>query len=529
MSGISNWLRLHACVLGIGAVLLLTVGGLPDAVRAQTDFSMSQRPVAVAPPVTGSAVTPLRRFTKGACPFRVPAWMSVTCGTISVPEDRRHTDSPAIRLAVAIVRARSAHPLPDPLVYLSGGPGSAALSSTPRLARGWSAFLANRDLIVFDQRGTGFSRPSLACPESDGSDADAPSRAISPDARVRAEAAALLRCHDRLVSHGVTPSAYTSAASAADLDDLRLTLGYKQWNILGISYGTRLALTAMRDKPAGIRAVILDSVYPPPVNLYTAMPSNVERSFNALFNGCAVDKRCARAYPDLESQFYDLIAQLDARPIAVTVRDPRTGAFAKVHFDGARLIGLLFDSLYRTDLIPLLPQMVADAHAGKYALLASLENQRLSRKLGFSAGLYFSVQCNEEIPFATAQELTSAAAAHPRLRPYFAINLDETPEIFAFCRSWGGRTPDPRENEPVRSAIPTLILAGAYDPITPPAWARLTASTLEASYVYEFPGTGHAVVARGACPARIIRDFLNDPATAPDASCIAGLGSPNFR
>jgi pimeloyl-ACP methyl ester carboxylesterase len=194
--------------------------------------------------------------------------MTIACGMLTVREDRSQPNGATIQLAVAIIPTRSPTPAPDPVVYLAGGPGSAALSGAPRLARAWAPFLANRDLIVFDQRGTGFSRPALRCPESERSSDAELGRVLSADESVRAEVAALQRCHARLVREGVHLGAYTSAASAHDLEDLRVALGYGRWNLLGISYGTRLALTAMRDTPQSIRSVILDSTYPLQVNLY---------------------------------------------------------------------------------------------------------------------------------------------------------------------------------------------------------------------------------------------------------------------
>jgi pimeloyl-ACP methyl ester carboxylesterase len=92
--------------------------------------------------------------------------------------------------------------------------------------------------------------------------------------------------------------------------------------------------------------------------------------------------------------------------------------------------------------------------------------------------------------------------------------------VYALCDSFGIDTPQPIENEPVQSDIPALLLAGEYDPITPPFWAPLAAETLSTSYVYQFSGTGHAVITRGACPQRLIRSFLDNPTSAPDGSCV---------
>lgn len=307
-----------------------------------------------------------------------------------------------------------------------------------------------------------------------------------------------------------------------------MALGYTRWNLFGISYGTRLALTAMRDYPAGIRSVVLDSVYPLQVNLYTDMPANANRAFTTLFNGCARNAGCNARYPNLEDVFYATVEQLNANPVTVSIRNPRTGGNMPAVFDGSRLISLLFGMLYNTDVIPQLPTLIYDTYQGNYALLTQLEARRLGRQGGFSHAMYFSVQCSEEIAFATPDEVYSTVAAFPRLSTFFSGILENTPSIFTLCSAWGVYPPDPIENEPVQSDIPTLLLTGEYDPITPPEWGHLAAQTLRTGFHYKFAGTGHAVVTRGACPYGMIQAFLNNPTVAPAGECAAALGGPPF-
>lgn len=460
------------------------------------------------------------RYEPAACPFGNRP--RVECGYLTVPEDRGNPGGATIRLAVAIVRSNSPNPAPDPLVYLSGGPGSGATYIASGLALSFGGFMGNRDLIVFDQRGTGYSEPRLICPEVAQALAELSGRTLAPGDKVRAETDALLRCKDRLVGEGVNLAAYSSAASAADMEDLRQTLGYAQWNIIGISYGTRLALTAMRDYPAGIRSVILDSVYPPQVNLYTGMPFAINRAFQTLFDNCAADPGCNASYPDLGNVFYALIDRLNQQPITVQVLNPNNGRFIPMVFDGYRFIDLTFRSVYRTSEIPGLPRMIYDTSNGNYAALADLQSRRMrgGGSQGVSHAMYFAVQCNEEILFEPLEAVQAAAAAYPRLQNFFLDTMEFTENVYTLCAAWGISSPDPRENLPVQSDIPTLILAGEYDPITPPTWAPQTAETLSRSYVYEFPNTGHAVIVTGACPVGIARDFINTPTNAPNSACI---------
>lgn len=465
-------------------------------------------------------------FEATACPFAVPRDLAIRCGYLLVPEDRSQPDSSLIRLLVAIARGNGTRP--DPVVYLSGGPGSSAVGGTVGLARGWARWLDGRDLVVVDQRGTGYSEPNLACRESDELTYALLEQPVGRAEKVARELEALLRCRDRLRQHGVNLAAYTSAASAQDLADLRAALGYDEWNLFGISYGTRLALTTLRDQPAGLRSMVLDSVYPPQVHLFRDMPASLDRALQTLFAGCAADTTCAAAYPDLEGTFYRLVERLDAEPVQVRAYDPRHDRRIVITVDGSELVSLTFKMLYNSASIPALPHMIGAAAAGDYGPLAELEQKRLGRMGGFSHGMYFAVECSEEIPFATNQELEAALAAYPRLRGFFAGIIENTPTIWELCAAWGVAEPQPIENEPVYGDVPTLVLAGDYDPVTPPEWGQATAEGLRTSHFYRFPGTGHAVITRGACPATIIRSFLDNPPAAPATGCIGEMGAPNF-
>jgi hypothetical protein len=98
----------------------------------------------------------------------------------------------------------------------------------------------------------------------------------------------------------------------------------------------------------------------------------------------------------------------------------------------------------------------------------------------------------------------------------------------SICEMWGAGTADALENAPVMSDIPTLILAGEYDPITPPAWGELVQQSLSNAYYYEFTGTGHGVSLSGDCAQSVVESFWADPASEPATACLADIGSPTF-
>lgn len=481
-------------------------------------------PTSTPSPVPTIVYTPV--FEPAACQFYVPGDYSPQCGYLVVPENRRRPDSPMIRLHVAIFKSTSPAPAPDPVIHLGGGPGSPTTDWAEYLfdVGIMDGFLRSRDYVLFDQRGTGNSVPRLNCPERDDMAVTLLTRSFDLETASSMALDAYARCRDRLRGEGIDLSAYNSAASAADINDLRVALGYDQINLYGVSYGTRLALTTMRDYPTTIRSAILDSTYPPQVNLYTTWARHAERAFDVLFDGCAADAACNAAYPDLRSVFYQLAAQLEASPAPVDAYNSGQGNTVTVLVDSDVLIDVLFSGLYRMDTIPSMPALIYETSRGSH--------NRLSRRLGLffdrggSAGMTNSVECNEEVPFSTYEDmLADNIAVQPLVRDHFNNDIRV---YFSMCDAWGAGRADPVENEPVASSIPTLLLTGEYDPITPPEWTTLAAQTLPNSTVYQFPGWGHWIMRSGACGLNIGLDFMDNPTIAPNASCIAAMGPPAF-
>ena len=476
-----------------------------------------------SPTPTLPAPTPAYQpvFEPGPCAFAVPEGTSPTagpsCGFLVVPENRSRAGSAPVRLAAAIFHTPAEDPAPDPVVYLAGGPGSSALDAAGYLfRRGLGAILDRRDFILFDQRGTGYSQPRLDCPEREALTPDLLAGTYAKDAASQAIVEAFQRCHDRLAGAGIDLSAYSSAASAADLDDLRRALGYPQVNLYGVSYGTRLALTAMRDRPEAIRSVVLDSTYPLEVNLYTSLAPNAERAFNVLFDRCAADPGCSSAYPDLRDVFYNLVDQLNANPAAVTLT--AGGAVRTVKLDGELLVDLLFGGLYNPLVIATMPGMIFDIQRGDYASAVLRERLGLYFETQAALGMQMAVQCSEEIPFSRPEEaITASAGVQPQIAAFFPLSVQP---LFAACPSWNSSPPDPRENQPVASSLPALVLAGEYDPITPPVWGQTTAEKLTRGYFYEFPGSGHWVTRSSRCALQMALAFWEDPASPPEAGCI---------
>ena len=494
-----------------------------------------------APPTAAATSEPTPQpaaaFQSGPCPFDLPAGQveseTVECGYLLVPEDRTDPASPTLRLAVAIFRHPDGQPEPDPIIYLEGGPGASRLEL---MALTFALvlepmFAANRDIIVFDQRGVGLSEPALDCPALDELgmellDNEMDGKELTDQEMYDVTLETLLECGDDLRATADL-TAYNSVASAADVNDLRLALGYDQVNLWGLSYGTRLALEVLRTHPEGVRSVVLDATYPPDVDLYVEAPANADRSFDLLFESCAADEACNAAYPDLRTVFFDTVDRLEATPATFQVTDPLTRETYDAVMDGDSLVGILFQFLYETDVIPSLPKIIYDASQDNFDLIALLFSSLLLAREAISEGMQFTVQCNEELAFSSPEEYEAALAGYPELAGFFEHSKIGSLS-YETCPQWGAGQADPSANEPVGSDIPTLILAGEYDPVTPPSWAQRVSTTLANSYAFEYPGVGHGSSIVAGCPQEMMLAFLKDPSNAPDDACIAAMGEPKF-
>ncbi len=290
-----------------------------------------------------------------------------------------------------------------------------------------------------------------------------------------------------------------------------------------MSYGTRLALTAMRDHPEGIRSVILDSTYPPQVDGFLEFPSGMVRALNVLFDSCRSDAACARAYPDLERTFLDAVARLNEEPVRFDITHPLSGQTFDALYNGDSLVGLVFQSLYSPSIIPLLPEAISDTVRGLYGTVAAIEGQLLANNEFSSTGMYYSVQCAEEARFVDEEAVAAENARYPEY-----LSFLEGEGLFRVCDEWGAYQAGPIENEPVASNIPTLVLAGGFDPITPPSYGRRAADTLSRSFFFEVPSAAHGVANDNDCTRAIALAFVDDPLVEPDAACIRGLAPIGF-
>ena len=398
---------------------------------------------------------PTSAFQSAPCPFQLGTGLvdglQVTCGYVTVPQNRNVNDGRQVKLALAIFKAPQYRnsPDPDPVLRLDGGPGGPSLATWAHVvnATNYNRVIFDHDVIMFDQRGTGYSTPSLRCLDNE----------------------TLRACHDRLVKSGIDLNGYNSLQNAADVRDLIHALGYQQMTLYGVSYGTRLALTVMRLYPAVVHAAVLDSVYPPNHNR-NDLPSDAQRVFTVLFQGCAKDASCNAKYPNLERVFSTLVDTLNAHPISFDTVDPATNHHYTVSFGGNALVSWLFSTLYVTAFIPRLPRTIYQIHAHNYSQLSSLYGS-LHFNHTFSAGMFYSTTCSEDWPFLTQQDITrSLQGITPQIAAVFG--LDEQRE-YDICQFWHVQAVPAAQKLPVIATCrPSCWLANTIRSRRPPMARR---------------------------------------------------------
>ena len=485
--------------------------GTADRIAAAQAPAFQPTAAPTSQPAIGSALpaprtSGLPRFEALAtCPSGV-----ARCGYVVVPERHARPDGPTIRLAVDVYERMNLAAPPEPAVYLQGGPGVKRSSTTQaiwRIATG--AVRQNRDVILYDQRGVGQSRPSLDCPELDQARFEIAEHGLD-FVTAPQRFGAIEQCRDRLQGTGADLAAYTTAESVADLDDIRAALGYERVNLVGMSYGTYLAQAAMRAHPTRIRSVVLDSVVPLDIQI-RAQPFTAEAdaALEQTFVLCAADPACNRAFPRLRDRYLQLLTRLAQQPVRVPVPGDSTRS---VLIDARRFGRAVYDRMYLgPSSVPLL---ITTTDRGDYRHLSEEVLKSIRTLPSYAEGYSFSVNC-KRLADTHGPARPSGSGPLTRLGPY--------PSLVESCQSWPTDRPDPTFSTPLRSELPTMIVAGQLDPATPPAYGQRVARGLPNSVYVEMPGQGHVPSVYTVCGRSIVADFLDDPTRPPDTACADAL------
>ncbi len=432
------------------------------------------------------------------------------CGVLEVPEDPDQPEGRQIPLRVVVLPAVSAAAAGDPLFLLAGGPGQASSEIIEGLLPALKRIRERRDLVFVDQRGTGASN-GLDCPEDERDPLTRMGAPIDPE-----ETRACLAEVQSKADLGF----YGTRFAAEDLDAVAGALGYMTVNVFGGSYGSRLALEWARRHPERIRTLTLDGLTPPQEPILGGSVADARAAFEALASDCAAEPGCQQLDP--AADLLALLGQAESTPIAVRITHPRSGLPLSIELSGDDLAGMVRALLYTPQLAALMPLALHDARQGDPAPLVAQAGLLGSGAVeGMSLGLTLTVLCAEDLPRLPAR----AEATSPSLD---RIGASAQLIFEQLCADWPRAEVDPSFYEPVELSIPTLLLSGGLDPVTPPRLGELARQGLSNAVHGIAPGAGHGVVSLDCAP-RLMRTLIEQGTVEGlEVQCLDDVGRPAF-
>lgn len=495
------------------ALALVLIAGIVAYRAHHREAAPGVAPSHTSHATTAVAPTPPRMFGRIAfmpctlAPALGANGVEAQCGTLSVPENPAAPNGRAIALRIAWVPADDDGPTePDPVFMLAGGPGQSATDTFPQVAPAFGEILKKRHVILVDQRGTGHSNP-LQCKDDDAQDgADGDDDAAQ--ARRMAE-----RCRDVLAKNADLRF-YTTTDAVRDLDAVRAALGVAQIDLVGISYGTRVAQQYAMRYPQHARAIVLDSVAPNSLILGNEFARNLEQALDLQFGRCGKVPACAKSLGDPRSRLDALMAKLRSDPPIVRYRDAKTGEFHEDTLTPGEVAGLARLFAYSPLAASVLPLQLKEASEGRYeTLMAMAKMLRGTMSDQMAMGMQLSVICSEDAagfradPDATDTLLGNAFAD----------------ELGAQCAAWPHGAMPADFHHPLTGNVPVLALEGEFDPVTPPRYGEEVVRHLSNARLLVARGQGHNVIGAGCMPKLVARFLDTRDARGLDAQCLSTL------
>lgn len=461
-----------------------------------------------------------------------------TCAILVVPQNHDEPDGPQLELLTIVLPSHSETPAAEPIVFLAGGPGQAGSAQlvqfsnkVPERFTSFSPFFDTHDVVLIDQRGTGFSEPSLACPADLAMTAtpEATPQADTEEPGSQPNAVELYgECDEVLTEAGVDLTSFNTVQNAADIDALRLALGVERVNLVGTSYGSQLAQVVIRDFPDSVNSVVMNSPVPLQANLLAGQLFGFQTALDATFEGCMADPQCLLSFPVLEDQLAQVVATLNALPMVVTVEDPMSGEPTEIPVDGDFFMFVLYQIHFTGTFVPVVPSLIASIAAGDDQVLVEVLPLVLPAG-GLASGFYYSVICQDEVAFTSEEEIRAVAEDNGVSQLVLENGSGPTTsDIFEICAAWDLPASPAAENEAIGSELPTLILTGVFDPITPTIYGEIMLPTLTNATLVESGIAGHDPLSTsGECGVAVVHSFLIDPGAEVDSTCLI-MAQPDF-
>ena len=459
------------------------------------------------------------RFDPVTCWFENTSSLRVECGYMTT----RHLsddDDAFFKLPVVVIRGSSWKNSSSPMLHISGGPGGAAYIDAETMPFWLENFQAQKwgiDFVLYDQRGSGLSQPFLDCPDSQKAQLKNLMLPLSAIEDSQQFSTLIQQCYEHLSQNEQSAAYLTSIStrnSSEDIADLGALLSVQQWVLMGVSYGTRLALDFVSKFPDKVHSLVLDSVYPPEFDGFETMLENGFKGIDKLFNTCEMDDSCHFSFPMIREQLKQGLNQLLSSPLKLEVPRERIPLETQYMLLTAhRLILLLDYASYDSRLfaeIPAAINAVSKKDASNKSLLKLASNYlEVELYTQFSEPVFMITECLENGSFDFPSLLE-------RLQPYRESYpmLDWSKQnIFnpSVCRGWfdGDKQKSKSYKKAVVTDKPTLVLSGALDSITPAEWGKQLSDSLPYTWYIEYPSVGHSVLTSALCANDEVQMFLN--------------------
>lgn len=460
-------------------------------------------------------------YTEEKCDFEGSEFVDqgVRCGVIQVPEDREEPDSAMLELHVVVLKSTGQEPLSDP-IFITFGPYSTGFMYFLGFTRLWGRFLESRDIIALEPRGSGRSGISLECPELD----TAYLSTLELEYNSRAAQDILLEAHQTCRKRGETLVSdignLNIVEMAADLEDLRQAMGLEKVNVQGIGTGSRIAEVWAQNHPDSIRTVTMISPIPLADNLYADQARSLDRSISAVFQDCAADKNCSKAYPNLDKVFAQLVDDLNAHPLNVDVNYITDGTQYAIRLNGDRLIDLAYVIAASTDpdWISYLPQILFETKVGNTAPAAEALSRYIDYTRPFGTPFAQGIFCDEILSQAGKDAAQAEVDRAPSL--YNAYLKNGLAFNSSICTVWGERVNRPEIPKSSNSVVPALFISSNTDVVST---AELSASLnplFDPAFVFDFSGGGGTTSLKWwDCWSQVENAFMDDPKIPPQVSC----------
>ncbi|WDI94003.1 alpha/beta hydrolase [Xanthomonas campestris] len=433
------------------------------------------------------------------------------CAQLQVPENPAAPNGRKLALKIAWLESDAgASHAPDPVFFIAGGPGQSATQVAAIVDMGLREVRKQRDIFLVDQRGTGGSHP-LECRDADGTPLMLENDSAATAEQLSAYAA---RCAAGL-RNDADPRYFTTSEAIGDLDAVREALGAQQINLIGGSYGTRVAQQYAARYPQHTRTVVLDGVAPNDLVIGGEFARTFEDAIALQTTQCKAQPACAKRFPvDTRTQLRQVVERLRQAPVAVDYRDPRTGELHHQEVNADTVAGLAFGFSYAPETASLLPLVLDEAAAGRYASLMALAQMSGSDMADqMNRPMQWSVLCSED-----AGRYRAPAAQDDTL-----LGAQVAEMFFAACKTWPSKPTLAAAFAPFRSTLPVLLLSGQLDPVTPPRYAARVLQGLPNGRHLIAPGQSHGVFRLGCMP-KVLGQFLQTAdAKGLDARCVDSL------